>query len=501
MNSTDLSRLLSGTTVVLVANVVGSSAKLVERVILGRMLSPTAYGDVSVGLALLSFGSVIALGGFTESIPRFVPRFDQSALQRGIWLVGIVVTGGFTGVMLLAVYLLEPTLVERLFEGAYGRSLLWLFMLSIPAVVATRVTAAAIRGHGNAVFFELVEDLAYPIVRISLLVVLLLVGYTATAAGYAYLLAAVFTFLLAHVLLNRIVPLVGTVELRVRELLVFSLPLMVATTSIFLLHSIDTLMLGYYRSSRLVAVYNVSYPLAMSLATVLQSFGIFFLPLVSELDAADERTRIRSLYRVTTKWMYVTTFPVFLVFVAFPEDVIQMIFGSGYAGAGTVLIILSLGFFVRVVFGLNQETLMALGHTRHIMYANTIALLGNVALNITLIPAYGAVGAAIASALSFLYINLHLSVILWVSSEITPLSMSLIRTVLSTTVVLIPVAVLSSSAVALTLTTLVGIAGTAVVATVLVVVASGGLHPADEIILDHVEDTIGIRLPYVRRFF
>ncbi|WP_227356816.1 flippase [Haladaptatus salinisoli] len=499
MNSTDLSKLLSGTTVVLVANVVGSSAKLFERIILGRVLSPTTYGDVSVGLALLSFCTVIALAGFTESIPRFIPRFERRTQQRGVWFAGIVVTGAITGSALVAIYMLEPFLVGRLFESESAGSMLWLFSLSIPFIVAARITAAAIRGHGNTVYYEIVEDLAYPAIRILVLVALLLAGFGVLAAGYAYLLAAAFASVLAHLFLNRIAPLLGAIEVQTRELLVFSLPLVVATTSIFLLHIVDTMMLGYFRPSTDVGIYNAAYPLAMSIATVLQSFGILFLPMVSELDAAREHERIRSLYRITTKWMYVATFPVFLLFVAFPEDVLAAIFGSEYAVGGTVLIVLSVGFFVRVIAGLNNETLMALGHTRHIMYANITAFIGNIALNVVLIPTYGILGAAVASALSFIYINIFLCAVLWVGFDVTPVSKPLIRAGIAT-LLLVPVAILFSESVTLSFGGLVGTSVLAIVVTVLAVVTSGGLEAADEIFLNYVEDAAGITVPYVRRF-
>jgi O-antigen/teichoic acid export membrane protein len=99
-------------------------------------------------------------------------------------------------------------------------------------------------------------------------------------------------------------------------------------------------------------------------------------------------------------------FPLFLVLFLYSSDVLTYLFGREYSGASTALKILALGFMFSVVVGPNWATLTVLGNTKFLMFSSSIGAATNVALNYTLIPLYGIVGAAIASAFALITINL-----------------------------------------------------------------------------------------------
>jgi O-antigen/teichoic acid export membrane protein len=92
--------------------------------------------------------------------------------------------------------------------------------------------------------------------------------------------------------------------------------------------------------------------------------------------------------------------PLFLVLFLYPEYVLSLLFGPDYVPAAPALRILAIGFILEALPGPNAATLIALGESRFLMWANVAATCVSLALNIVLIPKLGIIGAAIASAVS-----------------------------------------------------------------------------------------------------
>lgn len=148
------------------------------------------------------------------------------------------------------------------------------------------------------------------------------------------LVAAALAFLGSHVLLNRLLPLRGAFDVHAAEMMRFSAPLVVAGILDMLLIQTDTLMLGYFRPSAEVGLYNAAYPLAYGVTMLLTAFGFIYYPMISRLDADGEGAEIAVIYRIVAKWVFVLTFPLVVVFVVFSSDVLAVFFGASYAAGG-----------------------------------------------------------------------------------------------------------------------------------------------------------------------
>jgi len=496
----DLAALLVSAGLIFAGGLFRTFSKLVERVIIGRSLSPDIYGEVSIGLAILSFAVTASLIGFNQGIPRYVSRFDDDRDVRGIWLVGLVIAASLAAALAVAIGLNVDFLTGRFFEGADSDRLVQLFVLAIPFVAGLRVSVGVIRGLENTVYKTAVNDVLYPGFRIGILLVFLGQGLGLLAPAYAYLVAAAVACLTAHFALHRLLPLVGAVRTHTRELVTFSVPLVISTVVSMLLTHTDTLMVGYFRSSAQVGLYAAAYPIAYGLLVVLSSFGYLYLPLASRLDAADKRAEVAEIYHLSSKWIFVLTFPPFLAFLAFPADVLGIVFSADYRGGAPALAILSVGFFTNAMVGRNRETLSALGYPTGVLYSNVAAFGLNLVLNLALIPAYGFVGAAVASAISYVGLNVVVYAFLRRKYDITPFTHYTVRTFLVLPAAMVAPTLLLAQRVSLDLLGLVAFLVATGLCTLLVVALTGCLQPEDRIPLELIEERVGVRLPLVRRF-
>jgi O-antigen/teichoic acid export membrane protein len=501
VDKSNLSTLLSSATLVLVGTLLGALATLFERIIVGRLLSPDAYGEFSIGLAVLTLGSTVALVGLNQGVPRYMARFDTIEDVRGTWWTGLIVGGG-TAVLLSVILLVERSVIApQLFNTNTATPLFELFVLTIPFYVMLEIGISAIRGLENTRFKIYTYDLFFPVARITLLVGLLLAGFDIIATGYSYLAITVIAAVIAHIFLNRLLPLRGSKRLHVKKLFGFSAPLMISAVMSILLTRTDTLMLGYFQPSRIVGIYNAAFPLAQALIIVLSAFGYLYLPLISRLDRSNERDEIERVYELTTKWIYIVTFPAFALLVAFPNEIIAIVFGAQYAVDPFLLRILAIGFFTDAAAGRNRETLTSLGFPRTILLINGLAFVVNATLNLMWIPEYSYRGAAVASVISFILINFLGCWILYYKTTITPFNSQSVRTFLSLPIILLPPILFLARRVQLSLVTIPVFLVTVGITSIAVVALIGGIETEDIIIIEFIEEQIGLRIPHVRQLF
>ena len=498
--TTDLSSLASSASLMLVGGILGSSSKLVERIVITRVLDPGVYGEVALGLSVLALSTTLTVLGLNQGIARYMSRFDDERDVRGLWLTGLVLAVGVSLVFTTLLLLNGRTIVGLIYDTPDSQALLNLFILAIPFNVGFYMAVGAIRGFENTIYRTYSQDLFYNGFRFFLIVALLVAGVGVMAVGYAYLAAAMATVVVAHFFLNRLLPLRGGVNLYPRRLLTFSIPLVLAAMVSKVLGEVDTLMLGYFKTNVVVGLYDPAYQLASGLPVILSSFGFLYLPLTSRLDSEKNYDEINEIYKVTTKWLFIAGFPLYLLFVSFPYDTVSLVFGTEYTGGSDALWLLATGFFISAAVGRAQDTLAAIGYTRIILAVNTVAAVLNIVLNAVLIPAFGLMGAATATAISFVALNVIAFVVLWYTHGITPFSKWTVRTYVLLPGILIPAMVFVSQYLTLTVVVFPVVVVACVVSTVVVAALTGCLQAEDTIPLELVEDKLPVTIPFVRRY-
>ena len=193
----------------------------------------------------------------------------------------------------------------------------------------------------------------------------------------------------------------GASSAEVRRLLSAGAPLLLSSVAVMIYMRIDQVMLEHLSGggTREVGLYSAAqrlsevwYFLPMSLASSV------FPTLVRsrEADGARYLERLERLFSV----MAVVSLAAATATTLLSSQIIRLVFGAAFAGAGTILSIhVWTAFFV--FWGVVGETwYLTEGLTRLTLYRTASAAVANVALNFVLIPRYGGAGAAVATLLS-----------------------------------------------------------------------------------------------------
>ncbi|MBP1911649.1 O-antigen/teichoic acid export membrane protein [Thermococcus stetteri] len=141
----------------------------------------------------------------------------------------------------------------------------------------------------------------------------------------------------------------------------------------------------------------------------LSSASVIYTPIVTSLYVQGKIKEMGRVYQILTKWIFLLTLPIFAVLFLFSETTVSFVFGEKYIPASSALQILSIGFMFHTFLGLNGLTLIIIGKPTLNMVGDTLAVISNISLNFALIPRYGMVGAAIATAVSYIIANIFRS--------------------------------------------------------------------------------------------
>jgi Membrane protein involved in the export of O-antigen and teichoic acid len=114
------------------------------------------------------------------------------------------------------------------------------------------------------------------------------------------------------------------------------------------------------------------------------------------------------------------TFPIFALMFLYPEFILTKLYGAQYSSGAIVLRILSMGFVLNSYLGFHYQTIIASGDSKFLMRCSFASAGINILLNFMLVPQFGMVGAATASAISFASIEVLMCFRLWKTQNTHP---------------------------------------------------------------------------------
>jgi O-antigen/teichoic acid export membrane protein len=181
--------------------------------------------------------------------------------------------------------------------------------------------------------------------------------------------------------------------------------MLVSTLVWLLLDSSDGIMLGHFKGVDDVAAYRAVVPLAFLNQGIILAATAMYSPALAHLLVRGEHGEARKLYWRSTLWITVASVPMFIATFAFAPAVTTAVLGPDYASSAPVMAVLSVGYFFHSALGFNGLTLRVLGQVRFSVGIDIAAAIANIAVNLVLIPRYGALGAAIGTCCTLVVHN------------------------------------------------------------------------------------------------
>lgn len=428
------STIARGAALVFIGTVLSTGMGFVIRTILIRRLPTSEYGLFALAVTIGTALTTISTLGLKQGVARTVSRQKDEEAVRSVVLTGITSTLTVSTVFLLVPVLFPELLADSILREASLAPLLGIVGILVFCIGLQKIAVATFRGKKRVYERILVKNVVSPLGRLLFISIAVILGYEAFGVVVAWTLGVGLSTLLAVYYLYRRTTTfrIAPFEPRYRALLSLSLPLMVSSAMWTTVQQADNILIGYYKTSTAVGIYDGAFLLTQLLLIVLSSFGFLFMPIFSKLDAENKLSQMKSVYTSVTEWAVLLVLPLYISLLFAPEAILTGIFKQSYAAGVIPLVVIASGIFVHILSGLSGDALIALGRTRLVMFGNVGAGVLNIILNILLIPRSGIAGAAVASAGAYTLFNLvH---VFWLYNEtgIFPFRRHLIRPLVAT---------------------------------------------------------------------
>lgn len=407
---------LRGSSLLLVGRVLAIGVNFLVQVLAVRYLAKSDYGAFAWAQAIAAMGAQVVLLGLNRGVAQFAAMYHErreyGAMFGALTLaLGTVLgLGLFVVALVLGLHGLLAGHVES--EVAVGLLLLLIGLVPIDALDALFETALAVFARARAIFFR--RYVLAPGLKLAAVALVIWVEGSVQLLAAAYLISGALGIVLYVLLLWRLLAQQDLlVHLRprsmsfpARSLFGFSLPLLTTDLLLAVETPMVVIFLEHFRSTLEVADLRVAAQVAALCLLVFQNSKILFRPQAARLFARGDDAALGDLYWQSAAWMTIVTFPIFAVCLFLAGPITVLVFGSEYAGAGVLLAILAVGKYFNAAMGMNTFTLQVHARVGLIVLINVLSGLLGVGLCLLLIPRFGAVGGALATAATIVIRNL-----------------------------------------------------------------------------------------------
>lgn len=376
--------------------------------LLARLLTPHDLGGYFLLLSIVWFGALAGSLGLAQATVRFVAEHlgrERRARLRPIMkavaelaVLGAVAAGGLY-------WLFGDVLVTRLFQAPALTAVTGLAAVWMAAAALQRLVAESLRG-----FHDIRNATFYGGVLAALLMILGLILLVRTEeradldAVLAIAAGAIWLSVLAGagVVWRRLRAFEPSGRAGYREILRVAWPLLMINLTLFVLTQLDTWILAAFRPPQEVAIYAAASRLALAIMLASSVLYAVLPPVIAERHARSETALLERMLRAGATATAALAFPMFVVFVSFPEEILTLVYGEFYAQGAGVLVALSAGLFVNVLSGMRGYVLMLTGHERLELSISVAGGALNLGLCLLGVALWGMIGVALGAMIAMI---------------------------------------------------------------------------------------------------
>ncbi|EKF86488.1 flippase [Methanobacterium formicicum] len=392
MNTTQ--KIAKNTSLLLISQVLSFLLAFFYTLNYANYLGAAGFGIISAALALAGILTIFTDLGLTTLTVREVAR-DKSLASKYIGNITII------KLIFSIVTLIATFIIVQLFVHDQQSS-------TVIYIITTALIFGVISGTFSAAF-QAYQKMEYQSIATVLYSILMFAGIYIAIYYNSNILAFAMVFLIINFLIllfNIAICLwkfvVPRFELDLKlwkSLIIESYPLAVSSIFAVIAFKIDTIMLSFLAGDVSTGLYSAAYKLLEALMFIPSVYATAILPVFSKFHI-DSRESLQFSYYKSFKYLSMLGIPIAVGTTLLANEIILLLFQSGYIQAIPILQILIWAIpiiFVSYVIG---ASIISINRQHETMRISFICMLLNVILNLIFIPKYGYIGAAVVTVIT-----------------------------------------------------------------------------------------------------
>ncbi len=404
-------RLAIGAGTTFAAKVLNTGIKFLTQIVLCRLLGAAGFGLYALAIVVSQVAELFACMGLESGSVRFVSIHRSNGDPRrmkGILIKSVLVPLAGGVCFAIPLFIFAADLASQVFQKPELTRLLRIVAMGIPFGAVMTVLAFASTGFGVTHYLAAIWTF-HPLANLLIAAALCFVGMGVAGATTAWAISGFAGAFIAFYCIRKAWPLILSPAVKpiyeFKRLLAFSLPLAMGNFLWLVLLWTDILALGYYSSAEDVGIYRATSQTSLLPTMIIVSINTIIAPTIADLLNRKQHDETRNIFQTSARWSLTATIPIFLL-LAIPGGEVLRVFGVGFDAGATPLFLLALGQLVTAGTGSCGQVLVMSGHPYMKLVGDLTMAIANIVLNFFLIPRWGIMGAATATAISIAAVHI-----------------------------------------------------------------------------------------------
>ncbi len=382
---------------------IGYVLRYVTQIALARWMRPLEYGAYTYAIAwtttLAGFAAIGTDDALVWLIPHYRARKEWSHI-RGLMVTAMIVAiGSSTGLAAVSSFAASTW-------NSPDSAVLSLGFWLIPLFTLMSLQGQAMRALNRPVLNQILQTMARPFLILAgtAAVFWTTSGLTAMSTLKCVVVACAVVIAIQSTVTLRTLPIEvyrNQAEYAVRRWLRTASMFAVTGWSHLALAQADVLVVGYALGAEKAGIYNVAASTSVLVFVSMAAADALAAPVAAELHT---QRRHSDLQAVASRAAHASFWPglgVACLIFGFSGFALRL-FGGAFVTGRSVLLILTVAEVLFLAFGSSASMLQMTGHHKDTARIVGLAAAANIVLNIALVPRFGMVGGALATAATML---------------------------------------------------------------------------------------------------
>lgn len=381
----------------------GAVAAFIMNLVLARVLGAEQSGYFFLGFTVIMFLGAVTRCGFDNVVLRHTAAAKSEGdwqAVRYVFMRGAAVTFVASACVATFLWLCAGFLASAVFNKPDFAPVLASIAPSVVSFALLWLIAQSLQGMGRVSAAIIAMNVA---ANIALIIAVWFFGFRLGAqAALAYSVGSFLVlggFLMLWHLRTTGPIRPAAYRISLRSMVASAWPLWIVLLMTQLIQWTGQFVGGAYLPPEEIAQLAVAQRTAMLVSFILMAVNMVVAPRFAALHAAGNMEGLRTMALTAVRLMALGAAPVVAVMLIFPGFLMGL-FGEGFSGGTVLLQVLAVGQFVNVLTGSVGYLLSMSGHERDLRNTLLIVAPISVAITFILVPLYGALGAALSTALA-----------------------------------------------------------------------------------------------------
>lgn len=375
-----------------------------------KIFNVWVYGLFALTFAIFRILTRLGLFGAEAGTVFFVSKFLTEKKENKLnellkffllFFPAIGITISFT------IFSISGILEKNVFNKEYLAIFLWGFCLGFPFSLLAQGIGWATRGFGTMKYFVGIIQIIRPTLNILIIYLIFLFTRSVIAipGGYSFSFVIAASIFVAITLKRN--PYLIKEKIKkdtVINYIAFTFPIIFMEFSREAAKWVDVIMLGILKTVEDVGFYNAAVRTSDFLLILIWVFSPVFSPICASCIQKKDYSELKKAFHKTLIASLIFTFPLLFLFYIKGDLILSLLFKKEFSKMHLVLIFMSsANLFVALQSPFTCILIMSKEQKKWAKYVFG-ALILNIILNYIFIKTWGAVGAALATSLSILFL-------------------------------------------------------------------------------------------------